>query len=104
MLLSPLSGEDRSCESQKEYNKSRDGRPTLEEFLACVFLEESFMGNGTGKVVNHQLKNWLDCLFGVTSVVSQGGVLLSLSYSLELGVVVETHPFASLKDLACEIH
>ena len=50
------------------------------------------MGNRTGKVVNHQFEYWLDGLFGVTSIVSQGWILFSISYSLEQGAVIElTH-------------
>lgn len=52
------------------------GLPTLEEFLASILLEESFVGDGAGEVVNHQLEYWLDRLFGIASIVSQGWVLL----------------------------
>ena len=57
--------------------------PTLEEFLASILLEESFVGDGTGKIVNHQLEYWLDRLFGITSIVSQGWVLYSVRYILQ---------------------
>lgn len=57
--------------------------PTLEEFLASILLEESFVDDGTGEVVNHQLEYWLDRLFGITSIVSQGWVLYSVRYILQ---------------------
>src|SRR6266536_3029663 len=44
-------------------------RLTLEEFLACVFFEESFMGDWTRQIVNHELKDGLDFLLVVTSIV-----------------------------------
>jgi hypothetical protein len=57
---------------------------TLEELLACVLLEESFMCNWAGKVIDHQFKYWLNSLFSVASIVCQSWVLLSISYFLKL--------------------
>jgi hypothetical protein len=95
VLLSPLSSENGSCESQNgihQVARSREALLTLEELLACVFLEESFMGDRAGKVVDHQFEYGLDRLFGIASIVSQGWVLLSVSYLLKLGVLVKlTH-------------
>jgi hypothetical protein len=56
--------------------------PTLEEFLASILLEESFVGDRTGEVVHHQLEYWLDRLFGIASIVSQSWVLYSVRYIL----------------------
>jgi hypothetical protein len=43
---------------------------TLEELLACIFLEERFVGHGTGKVINHESENRLDVILGITSIMS----------------------------------
>ena len=48
---------------------------TLEELLACVLLEERLMSDRSCKIVNHELEDWLDLLFGVASIVSQSRVL-----------------------------
>lgn len=48
---------------------------TLEELLACVLLKERLMSDRACKIVNHELEDWLDLLFGVASIVSQSRVL-----------------------------
>lgn len=48
---------------------------TLEELLAGIFLEEGFVGDGTGKVVNHKLEDGLNLLLVVTGIVRQSRVL-----------------------------
>lgn len=62
---------------------------TLEKLLACVFLEESFVGDRAGKVVDHQFEYWLNRLFGVASIMSQGWVLLFISCILKLRAAVD---------------
>jgi len=52
---------------------------TLEEFLAGVLLEESFVDDRTGKIVNHKFENWLNLLFSVSGIMRQGYVLFSVS-------------------------
>lgn len=49
---------------------------TLQELLACVFLEESLMGDWTRQVVDHELENWLDFSLIVSSVVRQRSILI----------------------------
>lgn len=53
---------------------------TLEKLLAGILLKEGLVDNGTGEVVDHELKNRLDLLLGVAGVVCQGVVLIKLVY------------------------
>lgn len=48
---------------------------TLEELLAGVFLKEGFVGDRPAEVVNHQLEDRMDLLFGVTRIVSEIDIL-----------------------------
>lgn len=48
---------------------------TLQELLAGVFLEEGFVGDRAVKIINHQLEDGIDLLFGVSRVVSESGIL-----------------------------
>lgn len=59
ILLGPLACQDRS----------------LQELLAGVFLEEGFVGDRAVEIINHQLEDGVDLLFGVTGVVSESGIL-----------------------------
>jgi len=47
---------------------------TLHELLAGVLLEESFVGDRTVEVVNHQAEDRVDLLLSVSCVVGQSGV------------------------------
>jgi len=49
---------------------------TLQKFLASIFLKECFMDNGRREIVDHQVKDRLDFLFAITSVVCDGSVLV----------------------------
>lgn len=48
---------------------------TLQELLACILLEECFMCNRAGEIVNHKLEDRLNLSLIVTSIVSQGSIL-----------------------------
>lgn len=54
---------------------------TLEELLACILLEEGFVGNWTGKIINHQLENWFNLFLIIASIVTQGSILCHISIS-----------------------
>lgn len=56
-----------------------DKGPTLEEFLACILLEECFMEDRAVKVVDHQPEHRLDVFFIVSRIVSKCGVLGAVS-------------------------
>jgi len=49
---------------------------TLQELLAGVFTEEGVVLDGTVEVVDHQLKDGFDFLFGVTCIDRESGVLV----------------------------
>jgi len=42
---------------------------TLHKLLTSVFAEESIVNDRAGKVVDHELEDWLDVLLGVASIV-----------------------------------
>jgi hypothetical protein len=48
---------------------------TLEELLASVLLEESFVSNRTSKVINHKQEDWLDLSLIIAGIVTQGDIL-----------------------------
>jgi hypothetical protein len=48
---------------------------TLEEFLASVLAEEGVMLDGTVEVVDHELEDGLNLLFGVAGVNGKSGIL-----------------------------
>lgn len=56
---------------------THSGQPalTLEELLAGVLLEESFVADGAVEVVDHQMEDGLDFFLVVSRVVGEGGVL-----------------------------
>lgn len=49
---------------------------TFEESLACVFLEESFMGDWASQIIDHELKDWFNFFLTVASIVSKGCILI----------------------------
>jgi hypothetical protein len=42
---------------------------TLEELLAGILLEEGFVGDGTGKVIDHEFEDRLNLIFSVTRIM-----------------------------------
>lgn len=52
-----------------------DGKLTLEELLAGIFLEECLVTHRTMKIVNHQLENGGNILFRVSCVVGKSRIL-----------------------------
>ncbi len=48
---------------------------TFEKLLACVLLEEGFVGDGSVKVVDHQLKDGRYLFFSVARVVGESSIL-----------------------------
>jgi len=51
---------------------------TLEESLASILLEEGFMSDRSGQIINHELEDWFNFFFVVSRVVGQGSILLLL--------------------------
>ena len=50
-------------------------RHTFKELLARILLEEGFMLDRFVKIVDHQLEDRLDLIFGVSRIVSKGCIL-----------------------------
>lgn len=57
-------------------------QPTLKELFTGILLEEGFVRNRTGQVVDHEAKNRLDFILAVTSIVCKCGVLIALDMPL----------------------
>ena len=49
---------------------------TLQKFLASIFLKECFMDNRRREIVDHQVKDRLNFLFAITSIVRDGSILV----------------------------
>lgn len=49
--------------------------PTLQELLAGILLEESFVGDGTVEVINHQLEDRFNLFLSVSRIVSECSIL-----------------------------
>lgn len=55
---------------------------TFKELFAGILLEECFMlHDWLVEIVNHELEDRLDLLFGIASIVGQGGILHVLAYA-----------------------
>ena len=52
-----------------------NGQHTLEELFAGILLEECFVDNGAGQIVDHEMENRLNLLLCVASVVRDSLVL-----------------------------
>lgn len=50
-------------------------RLTFQKLLACVLLEEGFMLDRFVKIVDHELEDRFDFIFGVSRVVSKSCIL-----------------------------
>lgn len=70
--------------SIQEEHRAR--RPTFQEFLACVLLEECFMLDRFVKIIDHELEHGLNLFFRVARVVSKSCVL---NQSTSVNIVTE---------------
>ncbi len=48
---------------------------TLHELLARILLEEGLMNDRTGQVINHELEDGLNFLFGIAGIISKRVIL-----------------------------
>ena len=48
---------------------------TFQEFLACIFLEESLVGNWLTKIVDHELEDWLNLFFRIAGIMCESSIL-----------------------------
>ncbi len=48
---------------------------TLHEFLARILLEEGLMNDRTGQIINHELEDRFNLLFGIASIISKRIIL-----------------------------
>ena len=70
VLLRPLSCKNGGWEYHKHGEKERLLlEHTFQKLLAGILLEECFVDNGLGKVINHELEDRLDLIFSVAGVM-----------------------------------
>lgn len=82
------------------------GDHTLHKFLACVFLEKGFVGNGAVQVINHQVEDGEDLLFCVPCIVCEGGILVTRVNLTErlTYIYAGTYPGPTSENHTREIH
>lgn len=64
-----------------ERERAKEGKHTLQEFLAGILLEEGLVGDRAVEVVNHEAEDRINLLLGVSGVVREGGILLKRNVS-----------------------
>ena len=70
VLLRPLSCKNGGWEYHKQEKKELLLLEcTFQKLLAGVLLEECFVDNRLGKVINHELEDRLDLIFGIARVM-----------------------------------
>lgn len=70
-LAQPRARIDAKKTSQSEYHSRlfSSAQLTLQKLLTGVLLEEGLVADRTGKIVNHEMHNWLYLLLSIPSIV-----------------------------------